>query len=78
MTSDRPYREALRVRSVRQELQRQAGQQFDPAIVAALVSPAHWASLEAAIGIEQPAATALSDPELRTLQRKSHEQAKVS
>ena len=38
MTSDRPYRSALSVREVREELQRCKGTQFDPQVVEAFLS----------------------------------------
>ncbi len=38
MTSDRPYRAALGVREVREEVQRCKGTQFDPNVVDAFLS----------------------------------------
>jgi HD-GYP domain-containing protein (c-di-GMP phosphodiesterase class II) len=37
MTSDRPYREALRTEEVIEELEKYAGGQFDPRVVLALL-----------------------------------------
>jgi HD superfamily phosphohydrolase YqeK len=42
MTTDRPYREALTVDSVREEVRRFAGRQFDPILADRLVSNAFW------------------------------------
>lgn len=49
MTTDRPYRPALRVEDVRAELRCQAGRQFDPNIVDGLTGERHWRLMEAAI-----------------------------
>ena len=49
MTSDRPYREALTPDSVRAEIGRQSGLQFDPRIASAVVSNAHWAKMAIAL-----------------------------
>ena len=62
MTSDRPYRDRRSVEEACDELERAAGGQFDPEIVAAFVDevrrrPPHWAD---------PLATALADPEMDT------------
>ena len=38
MTSDRPYRRAMPVDQALQELEHNAGSQFDPAVVAALIA----------------------------------------
>jgi HD-GYP domain-containing protein (c-di-GMP phosphodiesterase class II) len=40
MTSDRPYRAAMSVPDAIAELNREAGRQFDPAVVDALVAEA--------------------------------------
>jgi putative nucleotidyltransferase with HDIG domain len=49
MTTDRPYREALTADSVREELQSQAGRQFDPKITAELIADKYWFRLADAI-----------------------------
>jgi putative nucleotidyltransferase with HDIG domain len=49
MTTDRPYRQALSVASVREELRLQAGRQFDPEIAAELIADKHWQRLADAI-----------------------------
>jgi HD-GYP domain-containing protein (c-di-GMP phosphodiesterase class II) len=49
MTTDRPYREALGVGSVRQELEAYAGRQFDPQITAELISDKYWLLLAESI-----------------------------
>jgi HD-GYP domain-containing protein (c-di-GMP phosphodiesterase class II) len=49
MTTDRPYREALTIESVREELRAQAGLQFDPRITAELVADKYWLQLAEAI-----------------------------
>jgi HD domain-containing protein/MASE9 protein len=50
MTTDRPYRQALHVQTVRDEIRAQAGRQFDPRIAQELASERHWPAMEAAIG----------------------------
>lgn len=49
MTTDRPYREALGPDSVRAELRKEAGLQFDPAISMQLVSERLWPEMASAI-----------------------------
>ena len=49
MTTDRPYREALSTDTVREEVIREAGRQFDPRIAAALTSDARWTEMANAI-----------------------------
>jgi putative nucleotidyltransferase with HDIG domain len=49
MTTDRPYREALTTDSVRAEIVRQAGKQFDPRIADILTSDAKWKEMAATI-----------------------------
>ncbi|HVT37961.1 MAG TPA: HD-GYP domain-containing protein [Gemmatimonadaceae bacterium] len=49
MTTDRPYRQALHVDTVRAEIRAQAGRQFDPRIALELASERHWPTIEAAI-----------------------------
>ncbi|MDQ8165221.1 MAG: HD-GYP domain-containing protein [Gemmatimonadota bacterium] len=49
MTTDRPYREALSTDSVRAEVIREAGRQFDPRIATALTSDSRWAEMANAI-----------------------------
>ena len=49
MTTDRPYRQALRVDTVREEIRAQAGRQFDPRIAQELASDRHWTLMESAI-----------------------------
>ena len=49
MTTDRPYREALTLETVRAELVRQAGRQFDPILASALAEDGRWAEMMAAI-----------------------------
>lgn len=51
MTSDRPYRAACSVAAARQEIEREAGQQFDPEIVKIFLSVAEslWRKLRVAI-----------------------------
>lgn len=49
MTTDRPYREALPVTAVRDEIVRQAGKQFDPDIARRVVAGSNWDALSAAI-----------------------------
>lgn len=46
MSTSRPYRPALSIQVVRDEIRLQAGKQFDPAVCAALLSPQRWAELE--------------------------------
>ncbi|MBM4193880.1 MAG: HD-GYP domain-containing protein [Gemmatimonadetes bacterium] len=46
MTTDRPYRDALSPSLVRAELRRESGRQFDPAIVAALITDSNWQKME--------------------------------
>ncbi len=45
MTTDRPYRRALGTDAVRVELLAQVGRQFEPALIAAVVSDARWAEM---------------------------------
>lgn len=42
MTSSRPYRSALSIDDVREELRRGSGKQFDPAIIAPLIATPGW------------------------------------
>ena len=49
MTTDRPYRAALGPDSVRAELRKEAGFQFDPAISLELISERHWPLMADAI-----------------------------
>ena len=49
MTTDRPYREALKPDSVKEELRIQAGRQFDPKITAELITDKYWLQLAGAI-----------------------------
>jgi putative nucleotidyltransferase with HDIG domain len=49
MTTDRPYRRALTVDAVREELRSKAGRQFDPTIAAELIADKYWAQLADAI-----------------------------
>jgi HD-GYP domain-containing protein (c-di-GMP phosphodiesterase class II) len=49
MTTDRPYREALATDSVRAEIVRQAGKQFDPRIAELLTSDLKWREMAATI-----------------------------
>jgi putative nucleotidyltransferase with HDIG domain len=61
MTSDRPYRKAIPVAIAREEIEKAAGMQFCPLVVAALQTcferdPAFWESLSAPEADEQQAA----------------------
>lgn len=49
MTTDRPYREALTPESVRDEISREAGRQFDPRLAKAVTSDPVWAKMAAAL-----------------------------
>lgn len=49
MTTDRPYREALTVESVRDEVRRFAGRQFDPVLAKRLVADDCWPEMGALI-----------------------------
>ncbi|MBI3567661.1 MAG: HD-GYP domain-containing protein [Gemmatimonadetes bacterium] len=49
MTTDRPYREALDADTVRAELVRESGTQFDPVIARRLTSDEHWSEMAVAI-----------------------------
>lgn len=49
MTTDRPYREALTPESVRDEIVRQTGRQFDPRLAKAVTNDAAWAKMAAAL-----------------------------
>lgn len=60
MTTDRPYRQALAVASVREELRLQAGRQFDPTIAAELITDRYWIQLADAIRSNQRAGAAES------------------
>jgi response regulator RpfG family c-di-GMP phosphodiesterase len=42
MVNDRPYRKALPLQDALDELQREAGRQFDPRVVAALLAPGSY------------------------------------
>jgi putative nucleotidyltransferase with HDIG domain len=53
MTTDRPYRQALSIASVREELRSQAGRQFDPKIAAELITDRYWLQLADAIRSNQ-------------------------
>lgn len=55
MTTDRPYREALQSNTVRAEIVKQMGRQFDPTIAAALTSPEVWRHMEETIFGFRPA-----------------------
>jgi hypothetical protein len=54
MTTDRPYRLALSIEAVRDEIRAQAGRQFDPGLAQELASGRHWPAMEAAIGSHGP------------------------
>lgn len=64
MTTDRPYREALQPESVRAELVRQLGRQFDPLIIARLVEPSLWRRMEDAIRAMRPSGEMVGPPVL--------------
>jgi putative two-component system response regulator len=49
MTTSRPYRAAMSAEVVREEIVAQRGRQFDPAICDAILAPAAWRELEAAL-----------------------------
>lgn len=49
MSTSRPYRRAMSEREVREELQREQGRQFDPALVAAIASSESWTLLTSEI-----------------------------
>jgi HD-GYP domain-containing protein (c-di-GMP phosphodiesterase class II) len=49
MTTDRPYRQALHIDTVRAEIRAQAGRQFDPRIALELASERQWVVMEEAI-----------------------------
>lgn len=49
MTTDRPYRDALSPDAVREEIVREAGNQFDPAIARAVASSDHWPAMQVAL-----------------------------
>ncbi len=59
MTSDRPYRRAMPVHQALRELEHNAGSQFDPAVVAALIAEV-WRVTDT----ERPAVAARAMPEL--------------
>jgi HD-GYP domain-containing protein (c-di-GMP phosphodiesterase class II) len=71
MTTDRPYRAALDAQSVRKELLRFRGTQFDPAICDALLRSAEYAKLFATSAPQ-------ADWETRTPERGSVLRAAVS
>jgi putative nucleotidyltransferase with HDIG domain len=79
MTTDRPYREALDVHSVREELRSQSGRQFDPRIAAELVSDRYWAQLAAAIRSNHDAVSSKSQsPNLEISRRAAPARQTVS
>jgi HD-GYP domain-containing protein (c-di-GMP phosphodiesterase class II) len=47
MTTSRPYRRGLSMDQVRDEIRRESGRQFDPAVCEKLLAPAAWAQLQA-------------------------------
>jgi HD superfamily phosphohydrolase YqeK len=49
MTTSRPYRAGFSLDSVRSELERESGRQFDPQMCSKLIAPAAWTSLERAV-----------------------------
>ena len=53
MTTDRPYRQALSIGSVREELRLKAGRQFDPTIAVELIADKYWLQLADAIRSNQ-------------------------
>ncbi len=59
MSTNRPYREALDAESIRRELQRQSGRQFDPQLIARLTSEKDWSLLTA--DMKASGATATGD-----------------
>ena len=54
MTTDRPYRKALNPESVRDELSRQSGVQFDPRLATALTSESRWLEMAREIRSARP------------------------
>jgi hypothetical protein len=49
MSTSRPYRDALSLETVRQEIERQSGRQFDPAMSATLLKAENWEILHKAV-----------------------------
>ena len=56
MTTDRSYRKALPLPVAIEELERNAGTQFDPAVVAALVRSIRSGALDDVVGPQRAAA----------------------
>lgn len=51
MTTSRPYRDALSPETVRAEIEKERGRQFDPALCASLLKPEAWAELVSELAI---------------------------
>ena len=49
MATNRPYRDALSAETIRIEIAKQSGVQFDPLICEIILNPSHWPELQAAI-----------------------------
>ena len=77
MTTDRPYRLALKPEAVRDELQKHAGRQFDPRIVGLLISDARWPEMEAVLAGTRAAEIQLSDAPSGAAYRHSAARAEV-
>jgi putative nucleotidyltransferase with HDIG domain len=75
MTTDRPYREALTLESVRDELSRQGGRQFDPHLITAVVADKMWAAIQTALG--DPSMSRLPAKEVSAVPRHSSAHRRV-
>jgi putative nucleotidyltransferase with HDIG domain len=77
MTTDRPYRLALKPEAVRDELQKHAGRQFDPRIAGLLISDARWPEMEDVLAGTRAAEIQLSDAPSGAAYRHSAARAEV-
>lgn len=72
MSTSRPYRDAMAPDTVRAEIEKERGRQFDPALCAALLKPDAWAELVSEITIatsEYPVTSERRPPREATLPR---------
>lgn len=75
MTTSRPYRDALSPETVRQEIDKERGRQFDPQLCAALLRPDAWAELESELSIatsEYPVHSERGSPDTQISPRGAH------